>query len=201
MFSRRFAPSLVAAFVVSATSSAEEPIIFPQDHVAQSPPVVRPVLAPAMGRPPRSTFVPWSPDQQAPDPVLDSLRQEIQVAPAGPAPQPLVGVPAEYGAPVIVGAPAAGGLLVGPPATANLVIDERKEKPPIRFKGDKPFMPMRPFTFKQPYSGICFTIDIPAHGLRDIDYGRKEIELEYGHGCEIEIDFHKDGRVTVDYDF
>jgi hypothetical protein len=72
---------------------------------------------------------------------------------------------------------------------------------PIKFKGELPAGPTSPFVCTHVYTGASLEIQIPAGmTVREIDHGKRSIEIEYEHG-EVEIHFHKDGSVTVDYDF
>lgn len=70
----------------------------------------------------------------------------------------------------------------------------------IEWKGAIPAGETMEYTFTHPITRMQFTIPIPAHGLKKEDPGKWEIELEYQRG-EIEIEFKRNGRVKVKYEF
>jgi hypothetical protein len=54
-----------------------------------------------------------------------------------------------------------------------------------------------------PFTGcpveVCFKLP-RGHCHPKVDLNRRSIEFEYRDGCEVEICFHRNGKVHVDYD-
>lgn len=162
----------------------EVPVYVEQEVVVERPIVVqRPVLvkpAPQTQKAPASTVR----QVQSVEPILPegsapvSSSESLKLVPIGPNERP----------------PA--------PAQENVVttVAEPANVPPIEFKGTLPPGPTTEFTVVHPVTGCHYVFPVPACEPEDIDEGRWETEIEYDEG-EIEVEFKRDGRIKVKYEF
>ncbi|MFO0945790.1 MAG: hypothetical protein U1D30_07585 [Planctomycetota bacterium] len=145
--------------------------------------VEQPSVAPA----PATTVKPTIQQAQQLQPVLpdpNPPKNTTNAKPA-PAPEPLQLVPT-----------------TPQPAPTTATVTEVVTPLPdyVKFEGVMPEGPTTEYKVVHPKTGCECMIPIPACGLKEIDPGKWEVELEYENG-EIEIEFKRDGHIKVKYEF
>jgi hypothetical protein len=156
----------------------EVPVYVEQPVVVERPVIVQPTPAKTVVQPSTvrqaGSVQPIMPDSTAPSSSSESLKLVPIGSPDGP-----------------------------PPPAPEVVVESVVEKanvPSIEFDGTLPPGPTTDFTVVHPKTGIQYIFPVPACEPEEIDPGRWETEIEYEDG-EIEVEFKRDGRVKVKYEF